>query len=152
MDVEADIEILELAISREIEAYHFLTALSERVESDAMRKIFEELAQEELEHKSTLELEMMKLGHTVPTDQELPGPRNIYTMASAGSTLDISYRDMLLLGMEKEEVSFRTYVNLLGQVTNQESREILLNLAEEEVRHKLRFQIELEKLQKKENI
>ena len=77
MAVEADIEILELAVSREVEAYHFLMAMAERVASNAIRTLLEELATEELEHKSTLELEMMKLGHTVPIDQELPGPKNV---------------------------------------------------------------------------
>ncbi len=53
---EPDIEILELAISREIEAYHFFMVLAERVTDDSVSKMFEELASEELEHKEKLEL------------------------------------------------------------------------------------------------
>ena len=151
MVVETDIEILELAVSREIEAYHFFMAMAERLARDSVRKIFEELAQEELEHKSTIEFEMMKLGHTVPVEQELPGPKTHYVMSNIESKLDVDYKDILLLGIEKENASFRTYVDLIGQVSNQESREMLLNLAEQEVRHKLRFQIELEKLQEQDH-
>ncbi len=151
MAVEADIEILELAVSREVEAYHFLMAMAERVASKAIRNLFEELAEEELQHKSTLELEMMKLGHTVPIDQVLPGPKNIYVLSNSTSKLDMDFRDVMLLAMEKEEVSFRTYVDLIGQISNQESKEILLNLAQEEVAHKLRFKTELETLQKQDN-
>jgi rubrerythrin len=55
---------------------------------------------------------------------------------------------MLLLGIEKEEASFRTYVNLLMSVRDEESREVLLALAEEEVKHKLRFEMEYDMLQK----
>ncbi|MHC4620812.1 MAG: rubrerythrin, partial [Planctomycetota bacterium] len=58
------------------------------------------------------------------------------------------YKDMLLLGIEKEEASFRTYVNLLMSVRDEESREVLLALAEEEVKHKLRFEMEYDMLQK----
>ena len=48
--------------------------------------------------------------------------------------------------MEKEEASFRTYVNLLPNVHDEDSRETLLALAEEEVKHKLRFEKEFEAL------
>ncbi len=148
--VEADIEILELAIAREVEAHHFLMAIAERVASKAIRRVFEELAAEELEHKSTLELEMLKLGHTVPLDQELPEPSGSYIISNTDAPLDMDYRDVLLLGIEKEEASFRTYVNLIGHVSNEESKEMLLSLAEEEVKHKLRFETELERLEKKD--
>jgi rubrerythrin len=49
---------------------------------------------------------------------------------------------MLIMGMKKEETSFRLYVDLAGRVTDPGSKETLLSLAEEEVRHKLRFQME----------
>jgi rubrerythrin len=49
---------------------------------------------------------------------------------------------MLLLGIEKEEESFRIYIDLLQRVQDKESREVLLALAEEEVKHKLRFETE----------
>ena len=61
----------------------------------------------------------------------------------------MDYKDVLQLGMEKEEASFRTYVSLLATVHDQESREVLLALAEEEVKHKLRFEIEFDLLLKK---
>jgi rubrerythrin len=60
----------------------------------------------------------------------------------------MDYKDMLLLGIEKEEASFRTYVTLIGTVHDQESREALLAIAEEEVKHKLRFELEYDMLLK----
>jgi rubrerythrin len=53
--------------------------------------------------------------------------------------------------MEKEEASFRTYVNLLGSVREKSSKDLLLELAEEEVRHKLRFQTEYDSIMKKKS-
>ena len=46
----ADDEILEFAIAREIEANRFYLALAERVANPEIRKVFEDLAAEELEH------------------------------------------------------------------------------------------------------
>jgi rubrerythrin len=60
--VNSDQEILEYAISREVEAYYFYLALAGRVDTPKMRQVFEDLAAEELEHRAKLELEMIKTG------------------------------------------------------------------------------------------
>lgn len=147
--VNSDEEILEFAISKEVEAYHFYMALAGRVEARKMRKVFEDLAAEELEHKAKLELEIMKTGKTVPIQQTPSGrPDSDYIISDDPSPLDIDYKDMLLLGMEKEEAAFRTYVNLVPNVHDEQSQEVLLALAEEEVRHKLRFETEYDMLLK----
>jgi len=146
--VNSDQEILEFAISREVEAYHFYLALARRVDTEQMRKVFEELAQEELEHKAKLELEIIKTGKTVTEELPPARPDSEYIISDDPSQLDMDYKDMLLLGMEKEEASFRTYVNLVAGVQDEEAREILLALAEEEVKHKMRFEAEYDALPK----
>ena len=138
--------IFELAISREIEAYYFYKALADKTATQEMRKVFEDLAEEELGHKAKLELEIIKAGKTVDFDRKLPEPRGPYIVSDDNELLDIDYKDMLLLGMEKEEAAFRIYVNLIPRVNDEHSREILFALAEEEVRHKLRFQNEYDAL------
>ncbi len=137
-------EVLEFAIDREIDANQFYLALAERIDSTEMRKVFEDLAQEELEHKAKLELELMKMGKTVEIRQPPATPQRTYVISDNQSLLDMDYKDMLMLGMEKEEAAFRTYVNLVPNAYDSESREVLLSLAQEEVRHKLRFQMELD--------
>lgn len=137
-------EVLEFAIDREIDANQFYLALAERIDSTEMRKVFEGLAQEELEHKAKLELELMKMGKTVEIRQPPATPQRTYIISDNQSLLDMDYKDMLMLGIEKEEAAFRTYVNLVPNAYDSESREVLLSLAQEEVRHKLRFQMELD--------
>jgi rubrerythrin len=145
--VNSDQEILEFAISREVEAHYFFLALADRVEDPKMRQVFEDLAAEELEHKAKLELEILKTGRTLPEQQIPPGrPKSDYIISESDLPLDIDYTDMLLLGIAKEEAAFRMFVNLIPTVQDEESREILLVLAEEEVRHKLRFENEYNKL------
>ncbi|HCO96911.1 MAG TPA: rubrerythrin [Phycisphaerales bacterium] len=143
-------KILEYAISREVEAYYFCLALAGRVDTPRMRQVFEDMAAEELEHKEKLELEMIKMGKTLPTQQMPEGrPESEYIISDSDAPLDMDYADMLLLGVEKEDAAFRMYVNLIPNVHDEESREVLLALAQEEVRHKLRFETEYDMLRKK---
>jgi rubrerythrin len=144
-----DEEILEFAIAREVEAHNFYMALAERVQSPEIAKVFEELAKEELEHKAKLELEVIKTGKTLSPTEKVTIPDHEYIISDVDSALDMDYKDVLMLGMEKEEAAFRTYVNLIASVHDEESQEVLMALAEEEVKHKLRFETEYDLLLKK---
>jgi rubrerythrin len=62
----------------------------------------------------------------------------------------MDYKDILMLGIEKEDAAFRTYVDIIAQVRNEQTREVLLALAQEEVKHKLRFETEYDMLLKKD--
>jgi len=140
-------EILDLAIAREEDANQFYLALAARVQRPEMRKVFEELAGEELEHKAKLELEVMKTGRVVTTMQDV----DIGVERAVGfnkADLDMDYKDVLIIAMQKEESAFKLYVDLAGRVTNEDSKETLLTLAQEEVKHKLRFEMEYENLLK----
>ncbi len=147
--VKPDEEILQFAISREVEANKFYLALADRVKDEQIRKVFEDLAEEELEHKAKLELEVMKTGKVLSADEKITIPEHEYILSDGETALDMDYRDVLMLGMEKEEAAFRTYVNLIPHVDNGESREVLLALAEEEVKHKIRFETEYDMLLQK---
>jgi rubrerythrin len=134
-----DGEILELAVAREVDANRFYLALAARVQNPHIRKIFNDLAAEELEHKAKLELEIMKTGRVVNTNETplgLQDDQPDYTPLE----YEIDYKDILLMGMQKEEASFRLYVDLAGRVTDANSKGMLLALAQEEAGHKLRFQ------------
>jgi rubrerythrin len=144
-----DNEILEFAIAREMDAYRLFMVLAGRAASPQMRKVFEDLAQEELGHKEKLELEIMKTGQTVPAISKFNNPDREYIIPENQLKPDMDYKDMLLLGIKKEEESFRIYIDLLQRVQDKESRKVLLALAEEEVKHKLRFEIEYDRSLKK---
>jgi rubrerythrin len=144
-----DHEIWEYAIQREIEAYHFYMALSEIVTSQNMKQTLKELAKEELEHKDKLELEILKTGHVVRIGQEKPElSLENYVDSNLGSLANMEYKDILVLAIQKEEASFRTYVNMVSLVHDQKSREALMAIAQEEVKHKYRFEIEYDLLSK----
>jgi rubrerythrin len=141
-------EILELAIAREEDSHIFMIALAARMVNPEMRKVFEELAAEELEHKARLELEVIKTGRVVTdSKKKLYYETNDYA-EDVGSEIDMDYKDMLTMAMQKEESTFRLYVDLAARITNEDAYETFLALAEEEVRHKMRFEMEYDNLLK----
>jgi len=146
-DVNAYEEMIEFAIAREIEAYNFYMALSERTKDPRISRVFEELAGEELEHQAKLELELMKVGRVVTEPKQLIDEHE-YILSGDKSQLDMDYKDVLLLAMEKEEAAFRTYVSLIPHADSEESSEVLLAIAQEEVKHKLRFETEYDLLRR----
>jgi rubrerythrin len=147
VEFESDEEILQLAISREEDANVFLLTMAGRMKNPEMRKVFEDLADEELEHKARLELEIIKSGRVLTATERLELEDNGDTK-TAGTEIDMDYKDMLILTMQKEEASFRLYVDLAARVTSKDAYETFLALAEEEVKHKLRFEVEYDNLLK----
>jgi rubrerythrin len=138
-------QIIRLAIQREQNAYSFLMAMSECVKSPEIKYMFADLAKEELGHKDKLELELMKIGEVVrPGDSQIE-TENIFSI-EADECRTMDYADLLRLCIEKEDISFRFYIDLATQMTQDESRDAILALAEEELRHKLRFETEFDKL------
>ena len=133
-------EILEFAIAREVEANQLYTYMAGRMENPEMRKVCEDFAEEELEHKAKLELEVMKRGEVVS---------GIYIsdyMMDVGNEVDMDYKELLVFAIKKEEISVDLYTDLAAVVKDKESHEALLSLAEEETEHKLRFENEYRSL------
>jgi rubrerythrin len=135
-------EILEFAIAREVEAYQLYMYMASWLENPEMRQVCEDFANEELEHKAKLELEVMKRGQVI-TDISISD-----YMTDVGNALDMNYEDMLTLAINKEGISVKLYTDLARAVRDNESRETLLALAQEETEHKQRFEKEYENLLK----
>ncbi len=143
-EFESVAEILEFAIAREEEANRLYMDLAARAGSPAMRRVFEDFAEVELEHKEKLELEAMKEGIVVVPREKLAAFRIADYVADAESVPDMDYKDILMFAIKKERISVRLYVDLAAIVEDADSREMLLSLAEEEAGHKARFEIEYE--------
>ena len=142
MEFEHDYEILEFAIAREVEAHQFYVDIAAQMENTTLRKLFEHNAQEELKHKAKLELEMIKLGRTVDDPAEVATLQGEKPSIMIDPDLKPPYEDALILGMQREKKSFRIYVELAAMVKDKESFETLLDIAEEEVRHMLMFEMQ----------
>ena len=53
--------------------------------------------------------------------------------------------------MKNEKAAFRLYLDLANKVSNLEQKSLFLSLANEEAKHKLRFEIEYDEIVLKEN-
>lgn len=137
-------EILEFAIAREEAANRLYKDLAARAGSPAMRRVFEDFAEVEQEHKEKLELEAMKEGMVVVPRERLAAFKVSDYVADVASVPEMDYKDVLMFAIKKEQISVRLYVDLAAIVEDSGAREVLLSLAEEEAGHKARFEIEYE--------
>lgn len=129
-------EILEFAIAREAEAVHFYMAMAQKASEPSTVQFFEDLVSEELEHKSRLELEMMKEGLVARTVGVVPEVSTGGLQVSSAEVVEkMVYTEALGLAIRKEKRSFRLYVRLAGRVSDEALRETFVSLAEEEARH-----------------
>ena len=151
-DIGSIEEILEFAIAREMEAEAFYRVLAGRVSNPAMAELLLEFAKEETEHQALLELEMLKLGQIVPAEKEEVDSERIFELMSEDylpqdeSWVDMSYEDLLVLGMRKEKASFRLYVGLAAIIQDEQLQDVLLSLAEEEAKHKLKLELDYDEV------
>jgi rubrerythrin len=144
-------DIFRYAIGREVEANVFYNLLTQFVDDPQVRALCSELASEELEHKGLLELELMKLGSVVkpPVAADIKNtatPKPLDSMLEMVKISRMNLEKVVLLAMEKEKTSFRLYMDLLASAPDADCRETIMNLAEEEARHKISFEIEYDRL------
>jgi rubrerythrin len=133
-------EILDFAIGREIEAIQLYIELAGKVEKPEMRKVLKAFAVEEQEHKA--KLEEAKVEGIVMNDEEV-GSLGIAEDIEGGEFRpDMSYSDILILAMKKEDVSVKLYTDLAKITQDEELKDMFLWLAQEETEHKLRFELE----------
>jgi rubrerythrin len=133
--------VLDFAIEREQEASVFYTDLAAKVKRPDMKTLFEQFAEEEKGHKA--KLQGVKQGR-----QLLPAERQVLDLQMSDylvfekPTEEMTYQNALILAMKKEKVSFRLYTDLAAKAPSDDLKNTFLNLAQEEAKHKLRFEVE----------
>ena len=128
-------EILEFAIAREAEAHKLYQYMATQIENPEMRQVCKDFAKDELEHKTKLELEAMK-------------KRKAVSSLKLSDYMTDMGNELLNYAIIKEQHSIDLYTHLAEIVKDEESRKVLLSLAQEETEHKQRFEIEHNKLLK----
>ena len=137
---ESTDEILDFAIAREAEASEFYTELAAKMQNPAMRKVFEGFATEELGHK--MKLEAAKASELVLPQQEVQSLGIADYVVDVEAAPDMTYADALVLAMKKEKAAYRLYIDLAAVAEAEELTDMFLALAQQEAKHKLRFEIE----------
>ncbi|MBM3317400.1 MAG: ferritin family protein [Candidatus Eisenbacteria bacterium] len=133
--------VLDFAIEREQEAIDFYTGLAGKATSAEMRRVFEQFAGEERGHKARLQGVRAGKPMQAPVKPVMDLRISDYVVATEPGP-DISYQDALILAMKKEKAAFRLYTDMAELVGDDELKDLLLALAQEEAKHKLRFEVE----------
>ena len=132
--------VLDFAIKNEQDASDFYTELASKMEKAHMKQAFESFAAEERGHKAKLESvkkgKMAKLTKAKVLDLKI-GDYLVEQKASAS----MDYQSALILAMKQEKAAFRLYSDLAATADDAGTRELFLGLAQEEAKHKLRFEI-----------
>jgi rubrerythrin len=143
-------EILDFAIQREEEAHDFYKNLSGQMKNPQMKKVFEEFANEEKAHK--VKLQKIKVDKTL-----IPAKKNIQSLdigdylVDVEVTEDLDYQDALNLAMKKEKAAFKLYLDLASSTDDSGLQSLFSALAQEEAKHKLRFELEYDEFIYSEN-
>jgi rubrerythrin len=141
MKLDSVEEILDFAIEKEQDAADFYRSLAAKMDREHMKKVFEGFSREEMGHKS--KLEAVKEGRLLMTAQkkvtDLKIGDNLVEVDMSG---DLSYQEALILAMKAEKAAFKLYSDLASATDNADLKELLMSLAQEEAKHKLRFEVE----------
>jgi rubrerythrin len=134
-------EILDFAITQEEQAAQFYTDLAGRMDRPWMSEIFKGFAQEEVGHKK--KLQEIKAGkRLVPAQAKVLDLKIGDYLVDVEPTADMDYQQALMLAMKKEKKAFKMYTDLAAATDDAGVSAIFLALAQEEAKHKLRFEIE----------
>lgn len=134
-------EILDFAIQKEQEAANFYTDLAEKMSREQMKNVFKGFAREEMGHKA--KLEAVKEGkQLVSAQQKITDLKIGDHLVEVELTAEMDYQQALIVAMKAEKAAFKLYSDLASATDDANLQEILLGLAQEEAKHKLRFEVE----------
>ena len=131
--------IIDYAIEREKEAVQFYHELQTSVHFTERAKLLVNLEQMEKGHVTMLEgirdRKIEKL--VIPEVENLHISEYIVQGEPSG---ELSYQDILIMAMKREESSHRLYTDLAAKTTDTGVKKLFSKLASEEAKHKLLFE------------
>ena len=143
-------EILDFAIAGEQQAHDFYMDLAKKVERPGMEGLFTQFAREEMGHKKRLEGIKKGTRSFVPAKQVTDLKIGDY-LVDVDPSATMTYQNALILAMKREKVAFQLYTDLAAETDDPEVKAVFEGLAQDEAKHKLRFEIEYDDMILTEN-
>ncbi len=133
-------KILKMAVDNEVEAYEFYRDAAAKMKDPAMKKTFEELADEESGHKVLLEGYLSNEMKDMKFNEEKD--YKVAETVEAPQTLsaDMAFKDAVALAMKKEQEAMEMYQNFADASEGVKQKETFLELAKMEKGHKVRLE------------
>ena len=143
-------DLLDFAIGKEQEAVDFYTELAENARNPEMKPVFREFAGMEEGHKRRLQ-NIKQGGQLEASSDKVMDLKIADYLVNAEPGMDMSYQDALILAMKREQSAYNLYNDLAGIAEDKSVREAMIALADEEAKHKLRFETEYDEYVLKDN-
>jgi rubrerythrin len=132
-------KILRFAVQNELDSYEFYLAASQKAKDKSVKKMFEELAEDELNHKKTLEeylgsdakplIFAQSVDYKVSETVEKPEP-----------SVDMKFVETVALAMKNEQEAMEMYTLMANLSQDDEQKRIFEALATMEKGHKARLE------------
>lgn len=134
-------DVLAFAIQNEENAVTFYLELAEKATAPSTKQAFEEFALEEEYHKAKL-LEIKSSGQMTPAAEKVMDLQIADYLVDIEPAGDLDYMQALILAIKQEQVAFKMYTDLAASAEDADLRKLLLRLAQEEAKHRLKFESE----------
>jgi rubrerythrin len=143
--------ILDYAIQKEEEAAEFYKDLAAKMARPAMKDVFIGFSQEEMGHKA--KLMAVRDGHKLVLSQKKITDLKIgdHLVEPEPVKGEMTYQDALIIAMKAEKAAYTLYTSLAGATDNADLQKLFHMLAQEEAKHKLRFEVEYDEVVLSEN-
>ncbi len=145
MEFQSIQDMLNFAISKERASERFYLQMAEQMNDSVTKRIFKTIAEMEKKHAEAIELEILKQGYTVSSDGDSQ-PDSEYEWTEQlevdEQAQNMIYIDALQVAIQKERAAFQLYTQLIGMTKDVQFRKMLMELAEEEMRHVIQFERE----------
>lgn len=136
-------EIIDFALDKERESIRFYEDLAKKIDNPVLKETILSMADQERKHEKLLK------GFD---------PKNIRSLAGPGQTdmkisnylvevepsKDLSYQEILIIGMKREEKSYALYADLEARAADTATQKLFALLKGEELRHKATLEKEYE--------
>ncbi|MEM4248076.1 MAG: ferritin family protein [Candidatus Nanoarchaeia archaeon] len=133
-------EIFSIALKREMEANAFYSRVAKKVKDSDVKKIFSQLAEDELGHFELLE--KYKSDPTLP--MKIDAPASDFKLAEHTElppfSDDMKPKEAIALAMKKEQQAVEFYTKLAKNSSDQSIKDIFNNLANMELGHKQKLE------------
>lgn len=115
-----------------------------------MKEVFQDFALEEAGHREKL-LRVQEGDHHLLSTAEVPDLKIGDYLVDAEPAANMTTQSALILAMKKEKAAFKLYMDLSKRMNDDNYRTLFLMLAQEEAKHKLRFELEYDEMINQEN-
>jgi rubrerythrin len=134
-------DIIDFAVEREKEAVQFYQDLQNMIKFQDKQELLKEFEAMEKSHIVILENIRKNIAQTV--DEPPTRVENLSIsdyLLEVQPTADMSYQDILIAAMKREEKAHNLYSDLANESADGEIKNLFLRLANEESKHKLYFE------------